>query len=185
MITRFAINAILSRASLHKPKQESVTIMNPKPVTANPQTVHARAGEQSLTFIREFNAPASLLIRAHTEVDLFVRWMGPKGTTCHVAHFDARTGGSFNYAVDTWAFFGSYNEVTDIRIVHTWQYAGDPRPTLETLTFVDLPDGRCRLEGLSAHRSAAHSTEMLASDESGAGMDENFARIDDLLESGF
>ena len=154
-------------------------------MTLKPQTVHVRAGEQSLSFTREFDAPASLLIRTHTEVDLFVRWMGPRGTTCQIEDFDARTGGSFNYAVDTWRFFGSYHEVSEHRIVHTWQYAGDPRPTLETLTFVDLPGGRCRLEGLSIYTSAEHCQEMLVADESGSGMDENFERIDELLAAGF
>ena len=150
-------------------------------------TVHARAGEMALTFSREFSAPAALVFRAHTESDLFARWMGPEGTTCRMETFDARTGGAFRYTVvgrtATFTFFGAYHEVREPdRIVHTWEYEGDPgRPTLESLTLVDLPDGRCRLDGLSVYTSAAHCAEMLAFDETGAGMDENFTRLDGVL----
>jgi len=149
-------------------------------------TVHARAGEQSLTFTREFDAPAALVFRAHVEPELFKRWLGPRGTELHIATFDARTGGAFRYTVGDdaqWTFFGSYHEVIDgKRIVHTWQHVSDPQhPTLESLTFVDLPGGRCRLEGLSLYTSAEHCTETLAWDETGSGMDENFERLDELL----
>ncbi len=149
-------------------------------------TVHTRAGEQSLRFTREFDAPAALVFRAHVEPDIFARWTGPRGTTCDMDHFDAVTGGSFRYSIigdKPYTFHGSYHEVTPpLRIVHTWEFAGDPgRPTLETLDFVDLADGRCRLEGLSVYTSAEHCAEMLDFDESGDGMDENFERLDDLL----
>ena len=150
-------------------------------------TVHARAGEMALLFSREFEAPAAVVFRAHTEVDLFVRWMGPEGTTCEVDRFDASTGGEFRYTVRgssaAFTFFGSYHEVAaPERIVHTWEFVGDPgRPTLETLTFVDLPGGRSRLDGRSVYTCAEHCAEMLEFDESGAGMDENFTRLDALL----
>lgn len=141
----------------------------------------------SLTFTRVFDASASLVFRAHVEPELFVQWMGPTGTTCHVDHFDAATGGAFRYSVitggATFTFFGSYHEVTaPDRIVHTWEFEGDRgRPTLESLTFVDLGDGRCRLEGQSVYTSAAQCEEMLAFDQSGEGMDENFERLDELV----
>lgn len=151
-------------------------------------TLHARAGETSLAFAREFDAPAALVFRAHTEVALFVRWMGPSGTTCHVERFDAVTGGGYRYSIGggdgaAWTFFGSYHEVTaPHRLVHTWEFEGDRgRPTLESLTFVDLPVGRCRLDGLSVYTSAEQCTEMLAFDETSDGMDENFVRLDGLL----
>ena len=149
-------------------------------------TVHLRADEQSLAFTREFDAPAELVFRAHVEPELFVRWMGPRGTSCDVERFDARTGGAFRYSVvgdQPYTFHGSYHEVTaPTRIVHTWEFAGDPgRPTLESLTFVDLGGGRCRLEGVSLYSSVEHCAEMLEFDSSGEGMDENFERLDELL----
>ena len=150
-------------------------------------TVHTREGEMALTFTREFNAPAALVFRAHTEQALFAQWMGPRGATCQFDHFDAATGGAFRYTIgagtEGYTFFGSYHEVTaPNRIVHTWEFEGEPgRPTLESLTFVELADGRCRLDGLSIYTTADHCTETLAWDESGAGMDENFDRLDELI----
>lgn len=150
------------------------------------KTVHERATEMSLTFTREFAAPAALVFHAHTVPETFVRWMGPLGTTCDVDHFDARTSGSFRYSViggGTYTFFGSYHHVIESElIVHTWEFEGDPgRPTLETLRFVDLGDRRCRLEGSSVYTSTEQCDEMLEFDQSGAGMDENFDRLDGVL----
>jgi uncharacterized protein YndB with AHSA1/START domain len=150
-------------------------------------TVHARHGEMSLSFVREFEAPAALLFRAHTEQALFAQWIGPRGSACQFDHFTAAIGGSFRYTVgagvSSFTFFGSYHEVTaPTRLVHTWEFEGEPgRPTLESLTFVDLPGGRCRLEGLSIYTSREHCAETLEWDLSGNGMDENFARLDELL----
>jgi uncharacterized protein YndB with AHSA1/START domain len=153
----------------------------------HPPTVHARVGEQSLSFVREFDAPAELVFRAHTDPELFVRWMGPRGTSVRLDEFEPVTGGRFRYSVvgasKEFAFFGSYHEVTSPhRIVHTWEFAGDPgRPTMESLTFVDMPGSRCRLDGSSLYGTAEQCAEMLAFDETGQGMDENFDRLDELL----
>lgn len=156
-------------------------------MTSHHATLHARASETSLSFTREFEASAGLVFRAHTEQALFVQWMGPHGTVCQVDRFDAVTGGAFRYtivaATNTFTFFGSYHDVVaPHRIVHTWEFTEDPgRPTLESLTIVDLPGGRCRLEGVSVYTSAAQCDEMLDLDQSGEGMDENFQRLDELL----
>ena len=150
-------------------------------------TIHRRAGDRALTFAREFDAPPALVFRAHTDPALFGRWIGPAGTTCRLDRFDATTGGAFDYTVvagaETFRFFGSYHEVAkDERIVHTWEFAGDPgRPTLESLTFASLPGDRCRLEGRSLYGTVEHCDEMFAFDQSGEGMDENFHRLDALL----
>lgn len=156
-------------------------------MTDSRTTTHAQAGDTVLTFRREFDASAELVFRCHTEQDLFVRWMGPRGTSCTVDRFEASTGGGFHYTIGAgggagYTFFGSYHEVTPGRIVHTWEFEGDPgRPTLETLRFVPLADGRSALEGTSVYTSIAHCAEMLDFDESGEGMDENFERLDEVL----
>ena len=155
-------------------------------MTTTANTVHVRASEQSNAFTREFAAPVALVFRAHVEPELFAQWVGPRGTSCAMRHFDARTGGAFSYVIaDNFAFFGSYHEVTaPTRIVHSWEFEGDSgRPTLETLTFVDLGPSRCRIEGLSLYTSAKQCAEMLAYDQSGEGMDENFERLDALLST--
>jgi uncharacterized protein YndB with AHSA1/START domain len=153
----------------------------------NHATTHARVGDTVLTFSREFDAPAELVFRCHTERELFVRWMGPRGTSCSIDRLDVTTGGGFRYTIGAaggagYTFFGSYHEVSEGRIVHTWEFVGDAgRPTLETLRFVSLGDGRCRLEGVSVYTSVEHCAEMIDFDESGEGMDENFDRLDEVL----
>lgn len=148
-------------------------------------TTHTRAGEQSIVHRREFAAPADLVQRAHTDAGLFVRWMGPRGTTVRLDRFDAVTGGAFRYAVlapggGEWAFRGSYHEVSPGLIVHTWEYEAEPGPTLETLRFVDLAGSRSALEVVSTYTSREACDAMLASGLD-AGMDEDFERLDGVL----
>jgi uncharacterized protein YndB with AHSA1/START domain len=72
-------------------------------MTPTNRTLHTRAAEQSLTFSRRFAAPAPLVFRAHVDPELFVRWMGPRGSAIHLEHFDARAGGAFRFrAVMGW-----------------------------------------------------------------------------------
>lgn len=155
--------------------------------TPSPLTTHTRVGEQSIFHRREFAAPAALLQRAHTEAELFTQWMGPRGTTVRLDRFDAQTGGAFRYVVQgsdggAWAFRGAYHEVSPGLIVHTWEYEGETGATLETLRFVDLPDGGSAIEVTSTYTSKEACDAMLASGIDG-GMDEDFERIDALLAS--
>lgn len=149
-------------------------------------TAHTRTGEQSIFHRREFAAPAELVQRAHTDPALFAQWMGPRGTTVRLDSFDATTGGSFRYVVEaesgSWAFRGSYHEVSPGRIVHTWEYEAEPGPTLETVRFVDLPDSRSAIEITSTYTSKDACDTMLASGMD-AGMDEDFERLDAVLEA--
>ena len=45
----------------------------------NKVTVNAEPGKQELYIIREFDAPRELVFRAHTDRNLFVKWIGPHG----------------------------------------------------------------------------------------------------------
>ncbi|WP_040163834.1 SRPBCC domain-containing protein [Microbacterium gorillae] len=150
----------------------------------NAETTHERVGEQSVRHRREFDAPAAAVQRAHTDPELFARWMGPRGTTVRFERFDAATGGAFRYAVVAgsaeFPFFGSYHRVSEGRIIHTWEYDGETEFTLEDLVFSDLPDGRSVLEVTSTYVSKAACDAMLASDLD-EGMTENFSRLDELL----
>ncbi|GID28855.1 SRPBCC family protein [Paractinoplanes brasiliensis] len=99
---------------------------------------------------REFRASREKLLRAHTDPELFVRWIGPDSTTTRIEHWDARTGGSFRYfsvrGDRDWAFRGCFHDVRPDRLVQTFTYEGDPDGVaLNTLWFDDLGDGRTRL----------------------------------------
>ena len=149
--------------------------------------VTARPGEQTISFTREFEAPAATVFRAHTEADLIGKWIGPAGTHVRMREWDARTGGCWSYVVaadaDEWAFHGTFHEVTEpSRLVQTFEFEGNPgHPNLEILEFTDLDGGRCRLEGLSVFPTLADRDAMLADMDS--GMDENFDRLDALIAS--
>jgi uncharacterized protein YndB with AHSA1/START domain len=154
----------------------------------NQRTVLSEPDRHTIAFVREFEAPAALLFRAHVDPELVPAWVGPAGTVLTMRHFDPRTGGSWSYVIKgeqgEWAFFGSFHEVTaPSRIVQTFEFAGDPgRPTLETLTFTDLPGGRSRLDGLSLFGSVEERDAMLGGMD--AGMDENFDRLDAMFIAG-
>ena len=149
------------------------------------RTVTAEAGEQTIGFSREFDAPAKAVFAAHTDPDLVPRWIGPPGTQLSMREFDARTGGCWSYVISgssgSWAFHGSFHEVTEpSRIVQTFEFEGEPgHPNIEVLSFVDLADGRSRIDGLSVFLSVADRDAMLQGMDS--GMDENFERLDLLL----
>lgn len=152
---------------------------------SNKRAVTAVAGGQTIAFSREFEAPAARVFEAHTDPALLAQWIGPGGTVLTMREFDARTGGCWSYVIaghdGEWAFHGSFHEVTaPSRLVQTFEFDNEPgHPTLDVLTFVDLPGGRSRLDGLSLFLSVEDRDAMLGGMDS--GMDENFDRLDQLL----
>ena len=150
----------------------------------NQRTVTMNAGEQTIAFSREFEAPPARVFEAHIDPALVAQWIGPPGTQLTMREFDARTGGSWSYVVagrgGEWAFHGSFHEVTaPRRIVQTFEFEGNPEhPSLEIFTFTDIGDGRSRIDGLSLFLSVEDRDAMLDLD---SGRDEDFARLDELL----
>ena len=150
------------------------------------RSVTAEPGTQSIAFSREFEASAARVFEAHTDADLVAQWTGPPGTTVTMREFDARTGGSWSYIVvgreRQWAFHGSFHEVSaPSRIVQTWEFDDEPgHPTIEVFTFVDLPEGRSRIDGLTVFLSVEdRDANMLGGFDS--GRDDDFERLDELL----
>jgi uncharacterized protein YndB with AHSA1/START domain len=142
---------------------------------------------QTISFTREFEAPAERVFAAHVDADLVAQWIGPRGTQLRMREFDARTGGSWSYVVEglggAWAFHGSFHEVTaPSRLVHTFEYEGDPgHPSLEVFEFVDLPAGRSRIDGLSVFLSVADRDAVIGDLDD--GRDEDYSRLDEVLAS--
>ena len=140
---------------------------------------------QTISFTREFEAPAERVFAAHVDADLVGQWIGPRGTTLRMREFDARTGGSWSYVVaghgGEWAFHGSFHEVTSpTRLVQTTEFDGDPgHPSLEVFEFVDLPDGRSRIDGLSVFLSVADRDAVIGDLDD--GRDEDYDRLEEVL----
>jgi len=137
---------------------------------------------------RDFDATPEQLLRAHTDPELFVRWIGPNAVDSRIDHWDCRTLGSYRYicqhdGVDH-AFRGTFPEVSGNKIVQTFTYEGMPEAiALETMTFEDLGDGRTRLHGFSLCDSFEGRDGMLSSGMD-TGVHEGYAKLDAMLADG-
>ncbi len=136
---------------------------------------------------REFDAPAAKVFRAHTDPDLLVQWLGPRGLTMTVDTFDCRTGGSYRYVHTEedgteHGFRGSFHEVRpDGLIVQTFTYEGFPDGVaLEKLVLEDLGNGRSRLTATSLVDSFEGRDAFVASGME-TGVVEGYERLDEVL----
>ena len=134
---------------------------------------------------RDFTATPQQLLRAHPDPDLFARWCGPDAGNIRIVHWDARTGGSWQYVhvMDEaeYGFRGTFHEVRPDRIVQTFTFEGQPDGVaLETLTFEDLGDGRTRLHAQSLVDSF-ESRDMWLRSGMETGVNEGYAKLDKVL----
>ena len=135
---------------------------------------------------REFDAPPEKVFRAHTDPDLLVQWLGPRGIEMRIDHFDCRTGGSYRYVhgrgEEEYGFHGCFHEVRpDELIVQTFTYEGVPDGVaLERLVLEDLGDGRTRLTATSLVDSFEGRDAFLASGME-VGVREGYERLDEVL----
>ena len=63
----------------------------------NKVTLTAEPGKQELFITREFDAPCELVYKAHTDPDLFVQWIGPRGLTTTLDVFEPVSGGRYRF----------------------------------------------------------------------------------------
>lgn len=137
---------------------------------------------------RDFAATPAQLIAAHTDPDLFVKWVGPDSTQTEVTVWDARDGGEWRFVShldgQEFAFRGCFHEVSEQRIVQTFTYEGEPDGVaLETLTFEDLGDGRTRLHAQSLVDSFEGRDAWLRSGME-VGVNDGYAKLDRILADG-
>jgi uncharacterized protein YndB with AHSA1/START domain len=138
---------------------------------------------------REFDAPADKVFRAHTDPDLVVQWLGPRGLEMRVDHWDCRTGGSYRYLHvqdgEEYGFHGCFHEVRPSElIVQTFTFEGQPDGVaLEKMVIEDLGGGRTRVTGTSLVDSFASRDAFLASGME-VGVREGYERLDELLARG-
>lgn len=134
---------------------------------------------------RDFRANPAQLMAAHTDPELFARWVGPNGLETTIDVWDVRDGGEWRYTAISdgmeHRFRGCFHQVTDTRIVQTFTWEGMPDSvSLETLWFEDLGDGTTRLHAQSLVDSFEGRDAWLASGME-VGVDEGYAKLDDLL----
>ena len=135
---------------------------------------------------REFDAPPEKVFRAHTDPDLLVQWLGPRGLEMRIDHYDCRTGGSYRYVHlsdgNEFGFHGSFHEVRPSElIVQTFTFEGMPDSvSLERLVLEDLGDGRTRLTATSLVDSFEDRDAFVSSGME-QGIRESYERLEELL----
>lgn len=157
------------------------TIISAAAIEADP-TVPA------IRLTRDFRATAGQLFRAHTDPELFARWIGPDRMDTEILRWDARDGGEWRYVArrdgEEYAFRGCFHTVRADRLVQTFMFEGWPDGVaLETLTFEDLGNGFTRLHATSLCDSFEDRDGMLASGME-VGVNEGYAKLDSLLDEG-
>ena len=153
--------------------------------TITPATIEADEQLPIIRITRDFAATPEQLLVAHTNPDLFARWIGPDGMETEIAVWDARDGGEWRFVQrrdgEEYAFRGCFHQVSDNRIVQTFTYEGDPDGvSLETLTFEDLGDGRTRLHAQSLVDSFQSRDAWLRSGME-VGVNQGYAKLDRVL----
>jgi len=155
----------------------------------NEATIEADPTLPIIRITRDFAATPAQLLKAHTDPDLFARWVGPNGTETRIVEWDARDGGAWRFAGtgrdgEEYAFRGCFHRVGDDVIVQTFTYEGEPDGVaLETLRFEDLGDGRTRLHAQSLVDSFEGRDAWLRSGME-LGVNEGYAKLDAMLASG-
>jgi uncharacterized protein YndB with AHSA1/START domain len=155
--------------------------------TTNPAeaTIEADPRVPIIRITREFAATPEQLFRAHTDPDLFARWVGPHDITTKIDHWDARDGGSWRFLGvrddEEYAFRGCFHTVGEDHIVQTFTFEGMPDDVcLETLRCEDLGDGRTRLHVQSLVDSFEGRDQWLASGME-TGVEQGYAKLDALV----
>lgn len=148
-------------------------------------TIEADPTVPIIRITRDFDATPAQLLRAHTDPELFARWIGPNGMSTKIVDWDATDGGRWRYVMtrdgQEFAFRGCFHQITDDRIVQTFTFEAMPDDvSLETLRFEELGDGRTRLHAQSLVDSFEGRDQWLASGME-EGIDDGYAKLDDLI----
>ena len=151
-------------------------------------TIEADQNLPIIRMTREFAGTPEQLLRAHTDPELFARWIGPSSLATRIEEWDARSGGSWRFVStregEEFAFRGCFHEIRADRIVQTFTFEGDPDGVaLETLWFEDLGNGRTRLRTQSLVDSFESRDSWLKSGME-VGVNEGHAKLERMLADG-
>ena len=156
----------------------------------NPTVITAEPGKQELFITREFDAPRELVFKAHTDPQLYVQWLGPRGYEMELDTFEPYSGGRYRYIHkdkdgNEYGFRGVFHEISEELLIQTFEFEGLPEKghvTLDTMQLEALPGNRTRITVQSVFRSVADRDGMI---ESGMerGVNEGYERLDEVLET--
>ncbi|MGO2607899.1 MAG: SRPBCC domain-containing protein [Brachybacterium tyrofermentans] len=150
-------------------------------------TIEADPEVPLIRIVRDFRTTPAQLLRAHTDPELYARWVGPEALSTRIDLWDARTGGAWAFtnidrvSGEEYAFHGSFHEVAEDRIVQTFAFDGWPDGvSLETMRLEDLGGGWTRMRSTSLFDSFEGRGQMLDSGMD-VGIHEGYAALDELL----
>jgi uncharacterized protein YndB with AHSA1/START domain len=159
--------------------------MSPK---KNKTIVTAEPGKQEVFITREFDAPRELVFRAHTDPELYVQWLGPRGYEMILETFEPHSGGRYRYIHkdqegNEFGFHGVFHEISEALMIQTFEFEGLPESghvSLDTMRLEELPGDRTKITIHSVFQSVADRDGMV---ESGMerGVSEGYERLDEVL----
>lgn len=148
--------------------------------------ITAEPGTPQIRMEREFDAPRDAIYRAYTEPELLKQWLGPRGYTMEIDHFDPRNGGAWRYihrdeTGAEYAFHGVFHgDPSPDGIVQTFEYEGAPgHVSLDTLTLEER-NGKTVARTNSVFQSVEARDAMI---DSGMehGVNDGYDRLDELV----
>ncbi len=154
---------------------------------SNPVTISVPEGVPFIDITREFDAPVASVFRAHKEPELIKQWLGPHGYDMQIERYHFESGGSYRYVHtdpegEKYTFNGVFHVVRENEFaIQTFEFEGYPDVvSIESITFVDLGNGRSRIEAHSVYPSQEGRDGMV---ESGMarGVEEGYERLDKIL----
>jgi uncharacterized protein YndB with AHSA1/START domain len=159
--------------------------MSPK---KNKTIVTAEPGKQEVFITREFDAPRELVFKAHTDPELYVQWLGPRGYEMVLETFEPHSGGRYRYIHkdqegNEFGFHGVFHEISEDLMIQTFEFEGLPESghvSLDTMRLEELPGDRTKITIHSVFQSVADRDGMV---ESGMerGVSEGYERLDEVL----
>lgn len=142
--------------------------------------------DTTIEITRGFNAPISMVWRAHTEPDLVKRWLtGPTGHTMPECEIDLRVGGAYRY-VWAWdenrmAAYGTFREIEmECRLLLTETF--DIFPDNETLVeqVFRENDGQTIVK-MSLHYDRKETRDGVLQSPMDEGLEASYRSLDKLI----
>jgi uncharacterized protein YndB with AHSA1/START domain len=140
-----------------------------------------------IVITREFNASPEFLFRAHTDPELLVQWVGPRGLGMKVEQLDARHGGTWRYIHEdrdgnAFAFRGVFHGTpSPDGITQTFEFEGAPgNVALESMVF-EKRGGKTLIRATSTYQSI-DVRDMVIESGMETGVVEGYERLDELAE---
>lgn len=156
----------------------------------NQTIVTAEPGKQEVFITREFDAPRELVFKAHTDPDLYVQWLGPRGYEMTLETFEPVSGGRYRYIHkdpegNQYGFHGVFHEMSEELMIQTFEFEGLPEKghvTLDSARLEKLPGDRTKITIQSVFQSVSDRDGMVQSGME-RGVREGYEQLDEILAS--